>query len=592
MKNFKGTKRAFVGSVVSTALCVTMLFGTTFAWFTDTASSKENKIQAGTLAVDLYEYDDENLEYVCISEDESPIFDYDKWEPGYSDAHILKIKNQGDLALQWKLTLTEQSASTASDDSDTSKGNLADVIDVYVKEGAEEIPEKFADLEKEGFEKLGTLSDVMGSTKGIAYGTLAPEENDEDGEDFVAIVLHMQETASNNYQGASVGDGFDVYLLATQWSYEADSFGDSYDEFASFEDVQIILTQTEKYGILVSRTGLTDDELEEQYSDFLDVSEPFALTPGLEENIAPQGMDVCDETGNIYMSGYFKTVAANPFVEDKTATAGPTVIAVMDEEGTLIAEYVMYEEDGSPLTSHMGGVAVSDDTLFFSYNQGTDENGGLTYFLATIPLDRLPTSGHYDVRLSNSGIYQLPIQPSYLNYSNGTLWVGNFYNANKTYPAPTCLGTTDGHGSYLLGYEMESGTERLEKAEGHQFAMPDVMYVLEDKQYQGGVVLDDGRIVLSRSYGRNNDSYIRVFNPSNDAAYTTTVDLDGQDYQVPVLAGACKEKEVKIIPLSEGICMNPSGGDTDILILLESGSIVYADGRVGSDYIWSMTIGD
>ena len=53
MTNRKSTKRALLGSVVAMVLCLAMLVGATFAWFTDTASTGVNKIQAGNLDVVL-----------------------------------------------------------------------------------------------------------------------------------------------------------------------------------------------------------------------------------------------------------------------------------------------------------------------------------------------------------------------------------------------------------------------------------------------------------------------------------------------------------------------------------------------------------
>ena len=53
MNNTKTTKRALLSSVIAMLLCVAMLIGTTFAWFTDSASTAVNKIQAGTLDIAL-----------------------------------------------------------------------------------------------------------------------------------------------------------------------------------------------------------------------------------------------------------------------------------------------------------------------------------------------------------------------------------------------------------------------------------------------------------------------------------------------------------------------------------------------------------
>ena len=53
MENNKSTKRALLTSVLALLMCVAMLIGATFAWFTDTASTGVNKIQAGNLDVAL-----------------------------------------------------------------------------------------------------------------------------------------------------------------------------------------------------------------------------------------------------------------------------------------------------------------------------------------------------------------------------------------------------------------------------------------------------------------------------------------------------------------------------------------------------------
>ena len=55
------TKKSLLMSVLSMVLCVAMLVGMTFAWFTDTASTGVNKIQAGELKIKLLGSDGEEL---------------------------------------------------------------------------------------------------------------------------------------------------------------------------------------------------------------------------------------------------------------------------------------------------------------------------------------------------------------------------------------------------------------------------------------------------------------------------------------------------------------------------------------------------
>ena len=51
MTNKKSTKRALLVSAMAMVICFTMLLGTTFAWFTDSASSNGNIIKSGTLNI-------------------------------------------------------------------------------------------------------------------------------------------------------------------------------------------------------------------------------------------------------------------------------------------------------------------------------------------------------------------------------------------------------------------------------------------------------------------------------------------------------------------------------------------------------------
>ena len=67
MNNTKTTKRALLSSVMAMLLCITMLIGTTFAWFTDSASTAVNKIQAGTLDVQLLDEQGNSLEGATLS---------------------------------------------------------------------------------------------------------------------------------------------------------------------------------------------------------------------------------------------------------------------------------------------------------------------------------------------------------------------------------------------------------------------------------------------------------------------------------------------------------------------------------------------
>ena len=103
MKKTRSTKRALLMSVLAMVLCVSMLIGTTFAWFTDSVTSSNNRIQAGNLDIELYYQNDVTKDWTKVDE-MTNIFKADTlWEPGHTEVIKLKIANEGSLALKYQL---------------------------------------------------------------------------------------------------------------------------------------------------------------------------------------------------------------------------------------------------------------------------------------------------------------------------------------------------------------------------------------------------------------------------------------------------------------------------------------------------------
>ena len=61
--NKKSTKRTLLSSVLSLVLCMAMLIGTTFAWFTDSVTSGNNIIKSGNLVIELEFYIEDTKEW-------------------------------------------------------------------------------------------------------------------------------------------------------------------------------------------------------------------------------------------------------------------------------------------------------------------------------------------------------------------------------------------------------------------------------------------------------------------------------------------------------------------------------------------------
>lgn len=103
MTNSKSTKRALFTSVLALLMCVTMLVGATFAWFTDTASTGVNKTQAGNLKMEVSYKNTSDGEFTVLKENTNVFMENALWEPGHVEYAVLNVKNIGTLALKYKL---------------------------------------------------------------------------------------------------------------------------------------------------------------------------------------------------------------------------------------------------------------------------------------------------------------------------------------------------------------------------------------------------------------------------------------------------------------------------------------------------------
>ena len=224
MTKTKSTKRALLLSALSLLMCVSMLVGSTFAWFTDSATSANNKIVAGTLDVELYMWN--GTTYENISETSKPIFGEGSiaqnnnaetlWEPGKTQVAYLKIVNNGNLALNYTVGLNVQNVSK----------DLYEVMQYAITPDAKDGTGVTA------WDTTNAQSVVLGTqtVSGATPVTTAPN-----AEHYFALSIHMDEMAGNKYQGGEVN--FDLTVLANQAPVESDSFNNQYDANANVYNV-------------------------------------------------------------------------------------------------------------------------------------------------------------------------------------------------------------------------------------------------------------------------------------------------------------------------------------------------------------------
>ena len=203
-------------SILLIVLCLSVCVGLTYAYFTDSAKSNGNKIQAGNLKLDLKLYDKVDDEWISIKNTEDPVFNYEKWEPGYVDAKLLKIENFGDLAMQWEAKLVSTEAVS----------EFANAIEVYVQKSDAEIAYPADRAAALAWTKVGTLDQFINTAEKLASGTFTAQ-----GEAYyIGIAFYMPaEITDNTLQGQVLGV-FDIQINATQLAYESDAFDENYDD--------------------------------------------------------------------------------------------------------------------------------------------------------------------------------------------------------------------------------------------------------------------------------------------------------------------------------------------------------------------------
>ena len=271
-------KKALWGSVISLLLCMMMLVGTTFAWFTSTASTGVNTVQAGRLEVQMSYAHEKNPEalsgdtdtawkqvdtttnlFQTIGGSSTP----DNWQPAAAKYVQLKVQNSGNLDLKYRLGISiPEEAGSINNEGDAFK--LSDYLKVAVLDGAqyfntaeeaiEAVESKTAEQEdptsvsalevlqapvtlSEGCVLTGELSSK--SATDIAVQADASQQPEETNEKIVTFIVYMPNDTTSNKANYKEGEAapsikLGVTLLATQTASESDSMGNNYDQDASF----------------------------------------------------------------------------------------------------------------------------------------------------------------------------------------------------------------------------------------------------------------------------------------------------------------------------------------------------------------------
>ena len=293
MTNRKSTKRALLGSVVAMVLCLAMLVGATFAWFTDTASTGVNKIQAGNLDVQLQYATawDEKGNVTSWADAQGKQLEFKKaagaeneailWEPGCTyKLPELRVVNKGNLALKYKVAITGINGSA----------KLNEVIDWTIND---------ADINL-------TEMQLKAGEEGAAF----------------TIKGHMQESAGNDYMNESI-DGIAITVVATQDTVESDSFNNTYDASATYPVVAVGDVNTDGDTVLKDKeedhtiqvtvpAGALDEGVQSLKLEVVKSATPAGVQVASTESSQSYEVTMKDQSGNaVSTNGTLMTVEMN-----------------------------------------------------------------------------------------------------------------------------------------------------------------------------------------------------------------------------------------------------------------------------------------
>ncbi len=288
MTSSKSTKRALISSALAILMCAAMLVGTTFAWFTDTASTAVNKIQAGNLDIEV-EYTLDGEEWAKLDE-AADLFGDGLFEPGYTRVVAFRISNKGNLALKYNMSM-----------------NLVSETKGVNKAGKEFALSDYLKVKTSPIQQVNQIGNIM---VGIAFDRNAskaigwnPETNFKDAkvmtndhilsaglQVYFIMQVYMPESVGNEANAISTEKtpsiDFGINFVATQATVESDSYDNKYDKDAT-------------YPVIVSNQQQANDAITNATDKKVNISIASGQTITLDNGIANEG----DKSRDITFSG-------------------------------------------------------------------------------------------------------------------------------------------------------------------------------------------------------------------------------------------------------------------------------------------------
>ena len=367
MKNHSATKKALLLNAVSLLVCIVMLIGNTFAWFTDSVESSGNIIMTGNLDVELDYYTNGGWQSV---DENTKLFDENAlWEPGHTEVVYLRISNAGSLALKYLLGVN-----IISESGSVNVLGESFVLSDYIKFGViNDVEAPFSTRDEARREVTNPISLYEGYQQ---QNSLQPQSEPH----YVALVVYMPESVGNEANHASDKDAptidLGVKLVATQYNSEYDSYGPDYDIDAEFPAMDGSYTiKVDVSDKLDANNQLTEDVAIGNTTDgkYAIVPRGASLAPGAAQLVLT--VKTTDRSGNIEVNRGQASRSLDVHIEgladDNTAPAVINLGPVMPTGLKSGSVEIYHVENGSPVAM------ASVDTLTahnqFVYNSDSGE---------------------------------------------------------------------------------------------------------------------------------------------------------------------------------------------------------------------------
>lgn len=265
-----------------------------------------------------------------------------------------------------------------------------------------------------------------------------------------------------------------------------------------------------------------------RYSNY----DELCAIPETENGYVPQGY-CFSESENLHYISYY---------HDEKAS----VISVVDAESGNRLKTINLKRNGKDFMGHVGGIAVDGEYLYVCY-------GSNIYRLDLSVIAALGDGA--DIALVN--YIATDVKCSYLNCDGKYLYAGEFY----TYTSDGSYSTDSSHHrmisllettySQCNAYLLSDISDKFEQ-ESKDICVPAAVFTTPNC-VQGFARLPDGTFVLSTSYGRNNDSFLKYYEDVTAGECDFTLDYNGVLVNGYHLKNSAKTKTLRQPPMLEGI---------------------------------------